>query len=192
MQARFAVCCVRYRALHSVKPGPGPFPAGRVILIPTPRRDRRLRVAWHARWQLGVLAFIVWAVGAALDGASAFAIFSAPLILGAGVCAVLAIDRWVPTSPRVSARSSARRCPLPRRSTSRPSSTAAPTASATCTPYASGATRRRRAPTASPDLSNFAQTQTVCERNPWEQVSSALRFVKGLSLQWALTAHSSL
>jgi hypothetical protein len=31
MQARFAVCCVRYRALHSVKTGPGPFPADRVI-----------------------------------------------------------------------------------------------------------------------------------------------------------------
>jgi hypothetical protein len=47
------------------------------------------------RWGLAVLAIIVWAGGAALDGASTVAIVVAPLFVVLYLCIVVAVDRWV-------------------------------------------------------------------------------------------------
>jgi hypothetical protein len=46
-------------------------------------------------WLVGVLGFVIWTVGAALDGASVFAILIIPPILALWACVVLAVDRWV-------------------------------------------------------------------------------------------------
>jgi hypothetical protein len=46
-------------------------------------------------WLLSVLGFVIWTVGAALDGASAFAILIVPPILAVWAWVVLAVDRWV-------------------------------------------------------------------------------------------------
>jgi hypothetical protein len=56
MHARFAVCCVRYRALHSVKTGPGPFRAGRAPShFAGPHRH-----AQEASWRGGLPAAFQW------------------------------------------------------------------------------------------------------------------------------------
>lgn len=49
----------------------------------------------RARCGLGVLAIIVCAAGAALDGASPIAILVAPLFVVLYLCIVVAVDRWV-------------------------------------------------------------------------------------------------
>jgi hypothetical protein len=46
-------------------------------------------------WLLSVLGFVIWTVGAALGGASAFAILIVPPILAVWAWVVLAVDRWV-------------------------------------------------------------------------------------------------
>jgi hypothetical protein len=44
---------------------------------------------------VGVVGFIIWAIGAALDGASTLAIVVIPLMLALWACVVLLVDRWV-------------------------------------------------------------------------------------------------
>jgi hypothetical protein len=46
-------------------------------------------------WRLVVFGFIIWTIGAALEGASALAILVVPLVLVLWACLALAIDRWV-------------------------------------------------------------------------------------------------
>jgi hypothetical protein len=44
---------------------------------------------------LGVFGFIIWAIGAALDGASMLAILVIPPMLALWASVVLLVDRWV-------------------------------------------------------------------------------------------------
>jgi hypothetical protein len=44
---------------------------------------------------LGVVGFIIWAIGAALDGASTLAILVIPPMLALWASIVLLVDRWV-------------------------------------------------------------------------------------------------
>ena len=46
-------------------------------------------------WRLVVFGFIIWTIGAALEGASALAILVVPLVLALWVRVALAVDRWV-------------------------------------------------------------------------------------------------
>jgi hypothetical protein len=46
-------------------------------------------------WLLSVFGFVIWTVGAALEGASAFAILTVPPILALWAWLVLVVDRWV-------------------------------------------------------------------------------------------------
>jgi ABC-type phosphate transport system permease subunit len=44
---------------------------------------------------VGVFGFVIWAVGAALDGASTLAILVIPVMLALWAWVVLLVDRWV-------------------------------------------------------------------------------------------------
>jgi len=46
-------------------------------------------------WRLIVFGFIIWTIGATLEGASALAILVVPLVLALWVRVALAVDRWV-------------------------------------------------------------------------------------------------
>jgi hypothetical protein len=46
-------------------------------------------------WLLSILAFVIWTVGAALDGASPMAILIIPPLLALWAWIVLVVDRWV-------------------------------------------------------------------------------------------------
>lgn len=46
-------------------------------------------------WLLIFFGFVIWTLGAALDGASALAIILVPPVLALWAWVVLAVDRWV-------------------------------------------------------------------------------------------------
>jgi len=46
-------------------------------------------------WRLIAFGFIVWTIGATLEGATALAILVVPLVLALWVRVALAVDRWV-------------------------------------------------------------------------------------------------
>jgi hypothetical protein len=47
------------------------------------------------RWLLAVLASLVWAIGGTLDGKAPWSLIAVPLLVGAWMCAVFVVDRWV-------------------------------------------------------------------------------------------------
>jgi len=47
------------------------------------------------RWRLAVLASLVWAIGGTLDGKGLWSLIAVPLLVGAWICAVFVVDRWV-------------------------------------------------------------------------------------------------
>jgi hypothetical protein len=49
------------------------------------------------RWRLAVLGSLIWAVGGTLDGKPIGSLIAVPLMVGAWICAVLVVDRWVGT-----------------------------------------------------------------------------------------------
>ena len=46
-------------------------------------------------WRLILFGFIIWTIGAALEGASALPILVVPLVSVLWACLALAVDRWV-------------------------------------------------------------------------------------------------
>ena len=53
------------------------------------------RLSLKKGWLLAVFGFIIWTIGAALDGASTLAILVIPPFLALWACIVVVIDRWV-------------------------------------------------------------------------------------------------
>jgi hypothetical protein len=55
-------------------------------------------LTFSAVWRVGVLAVLAWVIGGAFDGSSPLALFAVPLLVGAWMYAIFAVDRWVGTS----------------------------------------------------------------------------------------------
>jgi hypothetical protein len=85
--------------LPAVRPGPK---RAAIWRVPIPRRTvggmgelDALNLTRRAWWCLGVLAYIAWAISAALEGDGAFALIAAPVLVLVGVAAFWLVDRWV-------------------------------------------------------------------------------------------------
>jgi hypothetical protein len=53
------------------------------------------KLTLRAWWRVGVLASVVWAVGAAFAGSSMLSLVAAPLLVWMWVFAIFVVDRWV-------------------------------------------------------------------------------------------------
>ncbi len=54
-------------------------------------------LTFSALWRAGVLAVLAWVIGGAFDGSSPLELFAVPLLMGAWMYAIFAVDRWVST-----------------------------------------------------------------------------------------------
>ena len=54
-----------------------------------------LKLTLRAWWRVGVLASVVWAIGAAFAGSSTLALIAVPLLVWLWAYAIFAVDRWV-------------------------------------------------------------------------------------------------
>jgi hypothetical protein len=59
------------------------------------RKRDHLQISVGVMWRLGLLASLLWAVVGALDGSTLREIFGVPLLIGAWIAAVYAVDRFV-------------------------------------------------------------------------------------------------